>query len=106
MIAERVDCYASHFGIFAGEIIFGDECLNFIAHGFIESHLSSDCRPACSFGTTARFQERSFIARRNTTHFRRALTAREWSTKSSFECSYSSRLFARDQRSLTTKLTS
>jgi len=79
--------------------------LNFIAHGFVDCHLSRDCSAARSFGTSSSFEQRTSITPLNTTHLCGTFTLREWPVKLSFKCSDSIRLFARDQGSLTTNVT-
>jgi len=73
VIAERVDCDATDFGIFTSNIVFGDEGLNLIAHGLVERYLAGDRGTTRSFRTTTSFEYRPTIARRNTTQFSRTL---------------------------------
>jgi hypothetical protein len=69
VIAECVNRNPAHFRIFSTEIVFRDEGLDFVAHGLVDGHLSSDCRTACSFGTTSCFEQRTAISTFNTTQF-------------------------------------
>src|SRR6185503_8029663 len=57
VVTKRVDCNATHFGIFSADIVLRDVRLHFIAHGFINCHLSRDCRTTSSFCTTTSFQQ-------------------------------------------------
>jgi hypothetical protein len=62
--------------------------LNLVAHGLIDGHLSSDCRTACSFGTTASFEQRTAISTFNTTHLGGALTFGKRPVQPSLESFY------------------
>jgi hypothetical protein len=62
-MTERVKRYASNFRILTSEIIFCDERLNFIAHGFINRHLASDCGATRGFRTPAGFENGAAITR-------------------------------------------
>jgi hypothetical protein len=55
VIAERVNRYAPHFGIFTGDIIFRDERLHLIAHCFVDRHLARDCGTTSGFSTATSF---------------------------------------------------
>jgi hypothetical protein len=106
MITECINCYAPNFRIFTAEIILGNERLNFVAHGLIQSHLSRDCRPARGFRTASSFQNGATIPRGNAAQLRRALTFSQRPAKPSFQSLYRSGLFACDECSLTTDVAS
>jgi hypothetical protein len=106
MVAQCVYGYASNFCIFTGHVVLRDECLHFITHRSVDSHLSSDGSATCSFSAAASFKQGASITSGNSAHLCRSLACGELPTEPSFSCSDFSGLFTSDVRSLTTKLAS
>jgi hypothetical protein len=76
MIAERIDCNATHFRIFTGEIVFRDERLDLIAHGLVDCDLTCDRGTTRRFRTTTSFKYCATIARCNATQLSRTFAPR------------------------------
>jgi hypothetical protein len=106
VIAECIYSNATHLSIFSGHIILRDVSLNFIAHGFVECHLSRDRSPTSSFCTTSSFEQRTAAARRSLTHSGRSLSLRQRPAELSFHRSDRVRLLASNKLSLTTNIAS
>jgi hypothetical protein len=106
VITKRIDSNATHFGIFSANVVLRDVRLHFIAHCFINCHLSRDCSAASSFGTATSFQQRTAAARRRLSHRGRTLALRQRPAKLSFHRSDRVRLLTSNELSLTTNITS
>jgi hypothetical protein len=56
VVAQRVDCNATHLLIFTRGIVPGNHALDFVAQSFIQRLLASNGSPAGSFGSTPGFE--------------------------------------------------
>src|SRR5262249_19358425 len=82
--SKCIDRNTTYLGIFSGDVVLGDVCLHFIAHGFVQCHLSRDCSTTSSFCTAASFKQRTPTARRSLTHRGRTLSLGQRPAKFSF----------------------